>query len=889
MTSKRNVYIFGTAESMGDASMRALLGGKGANLAEMARLGLPVPPGFTITTEVCNVFLHDGVFPPNLRAEIDEGLAAIGTHIGRKFGDTTSPLLVAVRSGGRSSMPGMMDTVLNLGLNDATCTALANINQNPRFAWDSYRRFIQMFGDVVLGVDHDLFEALLDDYRLANDLPDDTALTADDWQEICTQFKAQIVTTCSTSFPQDPHDQIWAAIEAVFKSWNNTRAQTYRRLHSIPDDWGTAVNIQAMVFGNLGETSATGVAFTRNPSTGVDEVYGEYLLNAQGEDIVAGSRTPHYISRAARIATDDTALSLEEVLPESYIELTRCFDVLETHFGDMQDIEFTIEDDKLWLLQTRRGKRSPQAGLKIVVDLVAEGVIDRSTGLERIDPASLDQFLHPRLDPDAPYDLLTRGLPASPGAASGRAVFTADGAEFLARSEPVILVRMETSPEDIHGMYAASGVLTSRGGMTSHAAVVARGLGRPCVSGASMMRIDTSTNTAKIGDVVLHEDDFITIDGSSGHVMRGEVPMLAPVLSDEFVTIMGWSDNYKSLSIRANAETVSDIETALGFGAEGIGLCRTEHMFFDPDRIRHIRAMILADSDLVRAQALSALEPVQRDDFFAILSVMGDKPTTIRLLDPPLHEFLPHDSADISALAASMDCSSGILADRISQIRETNPMLGHRGCRLAITYPEIYDMQVRALFGAMAKLSGVSPPQVEIMLPLIIDAAEFVLLSTRISTLAEQYHCDHGYRPSYRLGAMIETPRAALVAGEIAKHADFLSFGTNDLTQMTLGISRDDAGIFLSSYIDQNILARDPFTEIDIKGVGTLMRLATQAARAVKADIKIGICGEHGGDSTSIALCQQLGLDYVSCSPFRIPVARLAIAQATIKNISGTV
>ena len=877
------VYVFGTPQSVSTPQMRDVLGDKGANLATMAQLGLPVPPGFTITTEICTMFLRDGDFPPSLRMQVEEGLAAIGAAQGKKFGDIEVPLLVSVRSGGRQSMPGMLDTILNLGLNDASCAALADATNNPRFAWESYCRFIRMFGDVVLGIESDIFEAILDDYRLTHDLLDDVALTANDWQAVCIQLKACIADMQGATFPQDPHEQIWAAIRAVFKSWNNNRAQTYRQLHNISDECGTAVNVQAMVFGNLGATSATGVAFTRNPTTGIREVYGEYLLNAQGEDIVAGARTPHYISRAEREAAGETVASLEEILPTSYHALTQCFEQLETHFGDMQDIEFTIEDNKLWLLQTRNGKRSIHAALKITVDMVGEGLVDEATALCRLDPLALDQLLHPHIDSDADYELLTNGLPASPGAASGAVVFTSQAAEAaLERGTSVILVRMETSPEDIHGMYAAAGILTSRGGMTSHAAIIARRLGRPCITGARAMRIDTNAKSAQIGDMMLHEGDIITIDGHSGRIMRGIVPMRIPTLSDDFTTIMAWADKHRRLSVRVNAESEADIQTALHFGAEGVGLCCTEHMFFEPSRITHTRAMILANNDATARQvALSALEPIHCADFRLILQASQGKPIAIRLLDAPLHMFLPQNDSGIEALANAHALTPAAMHAQIARLRETNPILGHRGMRLAMTYPEIYDMQIRALFCAMQAQEANSPPCVEIMLPFIIDRQEFRYIATRISDIAEQMARD-GYRPTYHIGAMLETPRAALIAGELAQEVDFLSFGTNDLTQTTLGISRDDARIFLSNYIDQRIFAADPFTQIDTNGVGALMQLATQEARARNPNIKIGICGEHGGDPSSIAFCTELKLDYISCTTARIPLARLAAAQAQI-------
>jgi pyruvate, orthophosphate dikinase len=872
MSDSKLVYAFGTGFADGNAGLSALLGGKGANLAEMCHLGLPVPAGFTLTTEICTYFnAHDEQFPDGFEAAVVAAMDKVGTEQGKRFGDDQTPLLVSVRSGSRASMPGMMDTVLNLGLNDVTVEALAKVPGDERFAWDSYRRFLQMFGDVVMGVSHDFFEEIIDDYKYENAVTEDAAFDADDWRDICKRFRAIIQDEAGQAFPQDPYEQLWGAIRAVFKSWNNRRAITYRQLQNIPDDWGTAVNVQAMVFGNLGESSATGVAFTRNPSNGEKEIYGEYLLNAQGEDVVAGIRTPLY-------------LSLEEEMPESYAELLRVFEVLENHFCDMQDIEFTIERGRLFILQTRNGKRTVKAGLKIAVAMQQEGLISKDQAVMRIDPMALEQLLHPTLDPNVHVEEITRGLPASPGAASGAVVFSADRAEAeTALGHDVVLLRMETSPEDIHGMYAAKAVLTSRGGMTSHAAVVARGLGRPCVSGASAIQIDYDGRQAKIGKTILREGDVITVDGTSGRVLLGHAPTLEPELSGDFGNLMQWADKHRGLAVRANAETPAEAERARRFGAQGIGLVRTEHMFFDARRIFDMRCLILAADAKQRQTALDRLQPEQEKDFVELFTIMAGLPVTIRLLDPPLHEFLPHPEDDLQQLSETLGVTEEDLRLRITNLAETNPMLGHRGARLAVTAPEIYQMQLRAIFAAMRATQD-NPAKIEIMFPLIIDAAELAYLCDMAQGLADEEEATHGLRPEFTLGSMIEVPRAALLADQLATHAEFFSFGTNDLTQTTLGVSRDDAGKYMPSYVEKGFLADDPFISLDQSGVGILVDMAATKARHTRPDIKLGICGEHGGDPQTIEFCQRVGLDYVSCSPYRVPIARLAAAQAAIRQ-----
>ena len=881
MADRKLVYAFADGFADGDAGMGALLGGKGANLAEMCRMGLPVPPGFTLTTDVSTHFTtHDGQYPDGLKEEVEAALSQLSENMNLRLGDAERPLLVSVRSGARASMPGMMDTVLNLGMNDVTVEGLSKRTGDARFVWDSYRRFQQMYGDVVMGVSHDFFEEIIDDYKFENALSLDADLDTDDWRDICARFAVMIEEEAGAPFPQDPYEQLWGAIGAVCESWNNARARTYRQLHDIPDAWGTAVTVQAMVFGNLGDTSATGVAFTRNPSTGAREVYGEYLLNAQGEDVVAGIRTPHFIAKQARLDAGMQDLSLEEVLPDVYGELQRIFETLETHFKDMQDVEFTVQNGRLFILQTRSAKRTVKAALQVAVDLVAEDVIDRETAISRIDPEALEQLLLPTLDPAARVKVLAKGLPASPGAASGAIVFTPDEAEArAANGEKVILVRMETSPEDIHGMYAAAAILTSRGGMTSHAAVVARGLGRPCVSGAGEVQIDFDNQVARIGKTELKTGDVITVDGTSGNVMRGEVPTLEPELTGAFATLMGWADDIRSMGIRTNAETPPEAARARKLGAEGIGLCRTEHMFFDPERILLVRQMILAQDAEKRREALEGLMPNQKSDFAALFEIMNGLPVTIRLLDPPLHEFLPAAGDDIDALAEALEETPAALRARIVNLSESNPMLGHRGSRLAITAPEIYDMQLRAIFSALSEADA--SQNVEVMFPLISDARELAVLIERVAPIAEAM----GIAPDrYSMGAMIEVPRAALLADRLAEKIDFFSFGTNDLTQTTFGLSRDDSGTFLPAYMARGLLDSDPFARLDEEGVGALMALASEKGRSVKADLKLGLCGEHGGQPASILYCQSLGLDYVSCSPFRVPIARLAAAQAAIAS-----
>src|SRR5215831_7534533 len=881
------VYAFGGGKAEGGAEMRDLLGGKGANLAEMANLGLPVPPGFTITTEVCSYFYgHGKTYPGALKNEVEAALLALGKFAGGKtFGDASNPLLVSVRSGARASMPGMMDTVLNLGLNDVTVEALSNSSGDRRFAYDSYRRFITMYANVVLGLDHHVFEEILDLHKERNGYAVDTDLDAGDWAEIVTRYKARVEEEHGAPFPQDPHAQLWGAIGAVFGSWMNPRAITYRRLHAIPESWGTAVNVQAMVFGNMGETSATGVAFTRNPSIGEKRLYGEFLINAQGEDVVAGIRTPQEITEIARRESGSEKPSLEQAMPATFAELSQICSRLEKHYRDMQDVEFTVEQGKLWMLQTRSGKRTAKAALRIAVELANEGLIGRDEALTRVDPGAFDQLLHPTIDPDAHRQVIASGLPASPGAASGEIVFSSDEAELMkTQSRKVILVRVETSPEDIHGMHAAEGILTTRGGMTSHAAVVARGMGKPCVSGAGAIRVDYAANTLTAGGVMLRKGDIITIDGSTGQVLAGKVAMQEPTLSGEFAALMGWADKVRKLKVRANADTPSDARVAIRFGAEGIGLCRTEHMFFEADRIRAVREMILADDENSRRAALAKLLPMQRSDFIELFEIMGGLPVTIRLLDPPLHEFLPHTREEIAEVAAAMNADPRKLADRSRELREFNPMLGFRGCRLAIAYPEIAEMQARAIFEAAVeagKRSG-KPVVPEVMVPLIASRAELDLVKGRIDAMAAAVARESGAKLAYQVGTMIELPRAALMAQDIAQSAEFFSFGTNDLTQTTFGISRDDAASFLGSYMARRILAVDPFVSIDREGVGELMRIGVERGRAGRARLKVGICGEHGGDPASITFCHELGLDYVSCSPFRVPTARLAAAQAAL-------
>ncbi|TIP10391.1 pyruvate, phosphate dikinase [Mesorhizobium sp.] len=881
------VYTFGDGAAEGRAGDRNLLGGKGANLAEMCSLGLPVPPGFTITTEVCNAYYANGrCYPASLEADVAVALDHIGRLTGRRFGDPSKLLLVSVRSGARASMPGMMDTVLNLGLNDETVEALAADSGDARFAYDSYRRFIQMYSDVVMGLDHEVFEEILEDQKggLGREL--DTELTAIEWQGVIALYKAKVEEELGKPFPQDPNEQLWGAIGAVFSSWMNNRAITYRRLHDIPESWGTAVNVQAMVFGNMGETSATGVAFTRNPSTGEKMLYGEFLVNAQGEDVVAGIRTPQNITEAARIAAGSDKPSLQKLMPEAFQTFVTISDRLEKHYRDMQDLEFTIERGKLWMLQTRSGKRTAKAALRIAVDMAKDKLISKEEAVARIDPASLDQLLHPTIDPKAARDVIGVGLPASPGAATGEIVFSSNDAEELkTQGRKAILVRIETSPEDIHGMHAAEGILTTRGGMTSHAAVVARGMGKPCVSGAGSLRVDYKAGTLMAMGSTFRKGDIITIDGGNGQVLKGAVPMLQPELSGDFAAIMEWADAVRRMKVRTNAETPNDARMARSFGAEGIGLCRTEHMFFEGDRIVAMREMILADTEKGRRTALAKLLPMQRSDFLELFEIMAGLPVTIRLLDPPLHEFLPKTEEEVAEVAAAMNVSPDKLRQRTEALHEFNPMLGHRGCRLAVSYPEIAEMQARAIFEAAVEAGRKAGALVvpEIMVPLVGLVKELDYVKARIDAVAKSVMEETGVKIDYLTGTMIELPRAAIRAHVIAEAAEFFSFGTNDLTQTTFGISRDDAASFLETYRQKGIIEQDPFVSLDIEGVGELVRMATEKGRATRPDIKLGICGEHGGDPASIHFCEEVGLDYVSCSPYRVPIARLAAAQAAVQ------
>ncbi|HVX35669.1 MAG TPA: pyruvate, phosphate dikinase [Hyphomicrobium sp.] len=886
---KKWVYAFAPGKTEGGADMAELLGGKGANLAEMAMLGLPVPPGFTITTEVCDAFFAAGnKLPEALKADVMQALDNVGDTVDARFGDDKRPLLVSVRSGSRASMPGMMDTILNLGLNDKTVEGLAALTGDSRFAFDSYRRFIQMYGDVVLGVDHGAFEDILENFKNLNGFAADTDLDEDSWREIIADYKAAIEREYGEPFPQDTSEQLWGAIAAVFNSWHNPRAETYRRLHDIPDDWGTAVTVQAMVFGNLGDNSATGVAFTRNPSTGEREIFGEYLPNAQGEDVVAGIRTPQALTKKG--AREAPGASLESAMPGAFNELRQIFDQLERHYHDMQDVEFTVQLGRLWILQTRSGKRTTEAALKIAVDLAAEGLISQDEAILRIEPTQLDQLLHPAIDPSADHDLIAKGLPASPGAASGEIVFHSEMAEALkAKGKDVILVRSETSPEDVQGMHAAVGILTARGGMTSHAAVVARGMGRPCVSGAGTLRIDTNAGTMRAGARIFKSGDVISIDGSTGRVYAGKAKMLPPQLSGTFATVMKWADGARRMKVRTNADTPRDARQAREFGAEGIGLCRTEHMFFEEGRILAVREMICAEDEEGRQQALDKLLPVQRADFEELFEIMAGLPITIRLLDPPLHEFLPHEDREAAQVAAALGMDLMRLKARVAELEEFNPMLGFRGCRLGIKFPEITRMQVRAIFEAAINAQKTTGQAVrpEVMIPFVAYRREFDVLRQVITETADAVGQEMGVEIPYDVGTMIELPRAALRAADIAggpAGADFFSFGTNDLTQTALGLSRDDAAPILSNYLEHEVISTDPFVTIDQRGVGELVKIGTERGRAAKPDLKTGICGEHGGDPKSIAFFESIGLDYVSCSPFRVPIARLAAAQAAIKR-----
>ncbi len=882
------VYSFGGGTADGRAEMKNLLGGKGANLAEMSAIGLNVPPGFTITTEVCTYFYaNNRQYPPELREQVDKALIRLEEFADKKFGDPDNPLLVSVRSGARASMPGMMDTVLNLGLNDETIQGLIRKTNDPRFAYDSYRRFMQMYSDIVLGVDLHHFEEVLDTAKRERGYTLDTQMTADDWQTVVALYKEVVQEKLGAPFPQTPDDQLWGAIGAVFSSWMNQRAITYRRLHELPESWGTAVNVQTMVFGNLGQDCATGVAFTRNPANGDNNFYGEYLVNAQGEDVVAGIRTPQPLTVAAREAGSSDLPSMEEMMPQLYKELHDVRIKLENHYREMQDLEFTIEKDRLYILQTRNGKRTAPAALKIAVDMCSEGLISREEAIKRIEPQSLDQLLHPTLDPKAERQVIATGLPASPGAASGKVVMTADEAEAQAnKGERVILVREETSPEDIHGMHAAAGILTSRGGMTSHAAVVARGMGRACVSGAGELSIDVKQGMFSVGDTVVRVGDLITIDGTKGQVILGEVPTIQPELSGDFGILMEWADSLRRMRVRANAETPLDAKTARKFGAEGIGLCRTEHMFFEADRITAMRRMIVSESEADRRKALADLLPMQRQDFVELFEIMAGYPVTIRLLDPPLHEFLPNTETEFETVAAAAGVDSLRVRQRAMQLKEANPMLGHRGCRLGITYPEISEMQARAIFEAAVQVHKETGDTVmpEIMIPLAFSKAELDILKRVIDRVAEEVQREHHFDLQYLVGTMIELPRAALLADELAQTAEFFSFGTNDLTQTTFGISRDDAAHFLPEYINQGILEHDPFVQLDRSGTGKLVQHAVDYGKRTRNNIKLGICGEHGGDPSSVAFCEEVGLDYVSCSPYRVPIARLAAAQAAIQG-----
>jgi pyruvate,orthophosphate dikinase len=888
-SKNRLVYGFGGGRADGAAGMKELLGGKGANLAEMSNLGLPVPPGFTITTEVCTAYYaRNRQYPDGLLDEVARALAEVEKLTGKKFGDPANPLLVSVRSGARASMPGMMDTVLNLGLNDETVEGLAKLSGDARFAYDSYRRFIQMYSGVVLDLPHELFDDILNAHKDTYEYKLDTELKADDWKKVVAGYKKAVERQLGKPFPSNVQDQLWGAVGAVFASWMNDRAIFYRRMHDIPESWGTAVNVQAMVFGNMGETSATGVAFTRDPSTGAKRFYGEFLINAQGEDVVAGIRTPKPITKAAREELGDAGPSMEEALPVVYGQLVEVYQRLEKHYRDMQDIEFTVEQGKLYMLQTRSAKRTIKAALKAAVDMAAEGLISKSEAVSRVDAMMLDQLLHPTIAPKYERDIFVLGLPASPGAAVGKIVFDPDeAADLAAKGVDVILVREETSPEDIHGMHAAKAIVTARGGMTSHAAVVARGMGRPCVCGATSLKIDAENGVMTAAGRVLRAGDVITVDGAGqknwGQVLVGAADMVQPELSGDFATLMSWADEIRTLKVRANADNPTDVKAALNFGAEGIGLCRTEHMFFEEARIAAVREMILAPGKQGRVVALDKILPFQREDFLAIFRLMGDKPCTIRLLDPPLHEFLPHTEEQVAEVVKATGVDAKALLARAKELAEVNPMLGFRGCRLAIAYPEIYEMQARAIFEAaiQAKKETGLTPQPEVMIPFVIARKELAIIRESVKAIAEEVLAGHAI--PYSIGTMIELPRAALRADEIAHEAEFFSFGTNDLTQSTLGVSRDDAAKFLTTYVEQGIFEKDPFVSMDLTGVGELIILAVERGRKTRANLKVGICGEHGGDPASVAFCASAGLDYVSCSPFRVPIARLAAAQAALK------
>ncbi len=882
------IYRFNNKDKKKGINSKEILGGKGANLAQMAKLGLPVPPGFTISTKVCDYFYKNNKkIPKKVIQQTKKEISIIEKISNKKFGDLSNPLLLSVRSGSRVSMPGMMDTILNLGLNDKTVIALKNKTSNGRFAKDSYRRFIQMYGNVVLGVDGYVFEELIDNYKLTKGVLQDTELEEDDWDGLIKNFKDIIKEKTKKNFPQDVNEQLWGAVSAVFLSWNSKRAKIYRKINYIPDHWGTAVNVQAMVFGNMGENCATGVAFTRNPSTGKKELFGEYLINAQGEDVVAGTRTPQYITKKSKINANSNGLSMEEGMPKIFIQMKKIFKQLENKYKDMQDIEFTVENKKLWMLQTRSGKRTANAAIKIAVDMVKEKLINKKEAIQRVDANSLDTLLHPTLDEKAEKKIIASGLPASPGAASGKVTFSAEESVRLKEQMlDTILVRVETSPEDINGMHAAKGILTARGGMTSHAAVVARGMGKPCVSGSSEIKIDYEKKLFRSGEYEVKEGEVITIDGGNGKIMLGEVPTVKPEMSAEYLKLMSWADQYRKLKVRTNSETPLDTKIARDFGAQGIGLCRTEHMFFDEKRIISVRQMILSQTIEDRRAALAKILPYQKSDFFEIFKIMNGLPVTVRLLDPPLHEFLPKTDKDISDIAKELDITDNDIKFRITELHEENPMLGHRGCRLGISYPEIYEMQCQAIFEALAeckkkKIKLVIP---EIMIPLVSTAAEIKILRNLVQKIATQIQSKNSIKIKYSVGTMIELPRAALRAKDIAKYADFFSFGTNDLTQTTFGISRDDAGKFLNDYVDNSIFNKDPFVSIDQRGVGELIKIATERGRMQNKKIKLGICGEHGGDPESIEFCENAKLNYVSCSPYRVPIARLAAAQAFLKK-----
>lgn len=886
------VYFFGDGRAEGNTGMKNLLGGKGANLAEMSNLGISVPPGFTITTEVCDAYYkNDRNYPSELESQMKDAMSKVEEIMGAKFGNSKNPMLVSVRSGARVSMPGMMDTILNLGLNDTTIEGLISQSGNARFAWDAYRRFVQMYGDVVLGMkpenkeDEDPFEVIIEEKKKEKNINSDTELSADDLKDLVARFKAMVKEKKGMDFPDDPWKQLWGAVDAVFGSWNTERAIKYRKMNNIPGDWGTAVNVQVMVFGNMGDDSGTGVAFTRDPATGENKFYGEYLINAQGEDVVAGTRTPQPVNKSTKTSSEQK--TLQEVMPDAYKTLEGIYNKLEDHYKDMQDIEFTIQKDKLWMLQTRTGKRTAMAAIRIAVEMVKEGLIDEKTAVSRVEPAQLDQLLHPMFDPEADKKIIAKGLPASPGAASGKVVFHADDAEAM-DGEKTILVRIETSPEDIGGMNAAQGILTARGGMTSHAAVVARGMGKCCVAGCGAININYKKQEFSVSSTTVKKGDWISLDGSTGQVMLGQVSTIQPELSGDFDTLMKWVDKIRKLGVRTNADAPQDAEVARKFGAEGIGLCRTEHMFFEGDRIKSVREMILADDVNGREKALAKLLPMQRDDFLGIFKAMNGLPVTIRLLDPPLHEFLPHEEANQKEMAEEMGVSVEKVKSKIASLHEFNPMLGHRGCRLGVTYPEITRMQAMAIFEAACMLTKEGYKVIpEVMIPLIGTTGEFNNQKEIVETVAKEVLAEYKVNVKYLIGTMIEIPRACIVADKIAQKAEFFSFGTNDLTQMAFGYSRDDAGAFLGEYVEKGILKDDPFQVLDQEGVGQLVKMGIERGRNSRADLKIGICGEHGGEPESVKFCHRVGMNYVSCSPYRVPIARLAAAHAVLEEKKG--